>query len=124
MKKVEIFWVSRDDVALYNKDEHSKKITKLLFWDVSPAIIIAGNEPASHKSLANMFFNRAAETKNINAAFNKKPIGGGSVIRPSFLSPKAETEIAWYSEGFKIQTPENLQEIIKILLGIEKIKNF
>ena len=118
MEKIEIFWVSRENVVFYNKDEHSKKITKLLFWDVSPAIIIAGNEPASHKSLANMFFNRAADTKNINAAFNKKPIGGGSVARPSFFFPEAEIEITWHSEGFKIRTPENLQKIIKNLLGI------
>ncbi len=113
MEKTEIFWVSRDIVIPYKKETHSKKIRNFLYWNVTPAIIIAGNEPESHKALANMFFNKSNDNDNIEKAFYKRPNGAGKIIKAW-----GEEKITWESVGFSIKTPREIQIIIKDLLGI------
>ena len=115
----DVLWVSEENVpenrtfvVPYNKKKHSKKIFNFLYWkpvqwDNWENIIIVGdgNYPSgtSHLSL-------------------KKEILDSDYCLPTRFPDGAGTiyndKISWESKEYNMETPENLRETIKIILGI------
>jgi hypothetical protein len=111
------FWMtSWRDFVLYDPRIHLMEAYKFIYWEEKDGqeetIIIGWQEeflrayqwhPACHQDLA------------ISAiAPNRKPDGAGYLH-------DGEVE-SWTSEGYKIETPENLRPRILELLGAEEIK--